>query len=67
VERARHRDPILILERHLREGGLLDDARVGGIRSEAEATVQEAVRFAEESPVPEPDQLHMHVYGAGDR
>jgi pyruvate dehydrogenase E1 component alpha subunit len=64
VERARGRDPILILERRLREAGLLDDAAVAAAAAEAEAIVADAVRFAEESPAPPAEALHIDVYGA---
>ncbi len=62
VEHARARDPIAILEQHLRGGGLLDDARVAAIRDEAEQIVTGAVRFAEESPPPPAEDLHANVY-----
>jgi pyruvate dehydrogenase E1 component alpha subunit len=65
VETARSRDPILILEARLREAGLLDDAAVAATLDEAEATVQEAVRFAEQSPAPAPEDLTRDVYGDG--
>lgn len=62
VERWKQRDPILLLERRLREAGLLDDAQVAAIAQEAEAQVAEAVRFAEESPAPDPEELTRDVY-----
>ncbi|MBI3998641.1 MAG: pyruvate dehydrogenase (acetyl-transferring) E1 component subunit alpha [Armatimonadetes bacterium] len=65
IEAARRRDPILILERHLRGAGLLDDARVAAIQEEAERVVAEAIQFAEQSPPPPPEDLHQHVYGEG--
>lgn len=65
VEIARGRDPILLLERRLRDAGLLDDAKVSTIRDEAEAIVVDAVRFAEESPPPPPEDLYTNVYGGG--
>jgi pyruvate dehydrogenase E1 component alpha subunit len=64
IEAQRRRDPILLLERRLREAGVLDDAAVARIQEEAEQIVAEAVRFAEESPPPGPEELQAHVYGA---
>ena len=64
VEVARRRDPIQILERHLRDAGMLDDARIAALQEEADRLVAEAVQFAEQSPVPPPEDLHAHVYGA---
>jgi pyruvate dehydrogenase E1 component alpha subunit len=66
VERARHRDPIAALEHHLREGGVLDDAKVDAIHREAEGIVRDAAAFAEGSPVPAPAELYTHVYGSED-
>ena len=63
VDVARRRDPIRILEGHLRAAGLLDDARVAAIDEEADRIVAEAARFAEDSPPPPPEDLHRHVYG----
>lgn len=62
IEAARRRDPIGILEGHLRAAGLLDDTRVAAIAAEAEQIAAEAARFAEESPPPPPEELHRHVY-----
>jgi pyruvate dehydrogenase E1 component alpha subunit len=63
VETHRRRDPIVILEHTLREAGLLDDAKVAAIQAEAEQIVMDAVRFAEESPAPPPEDLYAHLYG----
>jgi pyruvate dehydrogenase E1 component alpha subunit len=65
VEGARARDPISILESRLREAGVLDDAKLAAIQEEAEAIVQGAVRFAEESPAPPPEDLYADVYKDG--
>lgn len=63
LEEALQRDPLLLLEQHLRAAGLLDDAAVAAIGQEADEIVASAVRFAEESPPPPPEELHTHVYG----
>lgn len=63
VDAARGRDPILILEHHLRAAGLLDDALVAAIQEEADRVVSEAVAFAEGSPPPEPGELFTDIYG----
>lgn len=66
VAQARQHDPILVLEGRLREAGLLTDAQIGRIRDEAERAVQEAVRFAEESPIPAPEELYRDVSASED-
>jgi pyruvate dehydrogenase E1 component alpha subunit len=65
VEEARGRDPLVTLERRLRETGLLDDGAVAAAAADAERIVADAVRFAEESPAPPPGDLHTDVYGTG--
>jgi pyruvate dehydrogenase E1 component alpha subunit len=65
VETARTHDPIQSLEARLRDAGLLDDATVAQALEEADRIVEEASRFAEESPAPGADELHTDVYGEG--
>jgi len=62
VEAWKARDPILLLEQALRAAGLLDDERVEELRREAEEVVAAAVRYAEESPEPPPEELTRDVY-----
>lgn len=65
LAQARRRDPITILEDRLRAAGALTDAQVERIHQDAERAVGEAVRVAEESPPPPPDELYTDVYGTG--
>ncbi len=62
VEAAKERDPILILERHLRAAGVLDDERIQAVRVEADAAVADALQFAETSPEPPAEELGRDVY-----
>ncbi|MFW6063064.1 MAG: pyruvate dehydrogenase (acetyl-transferring) E1 component subunit alpha [Chloroflexota bacterium] len=62
VEKWREDDPIGILERHLLEEDLADRDTLEEIDEEAEETVEEAVAFAEESPLPEPEDLYKDIY-----
>ncbi len=64
VEAARRQDPIVLLEAHLREGGILSDAQIAQLHADAEQVVQSAVKFAEESPEPPPDELHRDIFSA---
>jgi pyruvate dehydrogenase E1 component alpha subunit len=57
----RKRDPIGILEVRLLEMGV-DDEKLNEIKAEAKALVDEAVRFAEQSPDPPLDELYTDVY-----
>jgi pyruvate dehydrogenase E1 component alpha subunit len=61
VEQHKHRDPIGILRNRLSEMGGLTDADVQKFEDEAAARVAEAVKFAEESDVPAPEELFEDV------
>jgi pyruvate dehydrogenase E1 component alpha subunit len=56
------KDPIPRFETNLKKMGLLDDARIMAIHKEMEDRVDEAIRFAEESPWPDPSELLEDIY-----
>jgi pyruvate dehydrogenase E1 component alpha subunit len=62
VKEARQRDPIGLLEHKLLERRIADEAKLEEIRADAKAIVDEAVRFADESPEPPLDELMTDVY-----
>jgi pyruvate dehydrogenase E1 component alpha subunit len=55
-------DPIGILERHLLENEMADRETMEQLDQQAQETVEEAVTFAEESPLPEPEDLYANIY-----
>ena len=61
VEEQKKRDPIIQLAAKLKEDGALDQAGVDALDAEVRAEVEEAVKFADESPDPEPAELLTHV------
>jgi pyruvate dehydrogenase E1 component alpha subunit len=61
VEEQRKRDPITQLAHKLKDEGVLDDAALDALDAEARAQSDEAARFAEESPDPDPAELTTHV------
>jgi pyruvate dehydrogenase E1 component alpha subunit len=61
----RKRDPIGLVEARLLEAGV-PEATLDEIKAEAKAVVDEAVKFAEESPEPEIAELYTDVYAEGD-
>ena len=61
VEQQKHRDPILILRNRLTEICGLSDDDVKRFEDEAATRVAAAVKFAEESPAPESDELFRDV------
>ena len=62
TERWRELDPILTFRQKLESDGVIDEATVQSLQADIEETVNEAARFAEESPHPAPDALFEHVY-----
>jgi pyruvate dehydrogenase E1 component alpha subunit len=61
VRKWRERDPIGLLEKRLEEEGV-DEAKIAEIRAAAKAKMDEAVKFAEESPDPDLAELLTDVY-----
>ncbi|HET8796921.1 MAG TPA: thiamine pyrophosphate-dependent enzyme [Thermoanaerobaculia bacterium] len=61
VERQKERDPILLLRNRLTEACGLTDEEVREIDDWANAEVAKALKFAEESPAPEPSELFTDV------
>ena len=61
VEEHRHRDPITILRTRLSEMCGLSDNDIKQMEDAAAERVAEALKFAEESPAPEPDELYRDV------
>jgi acetoin:2,6-dichlorophenolindophenol oxidoreductase subunit alpha len=62
AEELRAHDPIARLGAHLRERGLIDDAREERIRTRAAQQVTDAYDFARESPLPDPAEAREHVF-----
>jgi pyruvate/2-oxoglutarate/acetoin dehydrogenase E1 component/TPP-dependent pyruvate/acetoin dehydrogenase alpha subunit len=58
----RERDPVDILARKLTESGLFTQEEVDAIRAQGKATIEESIRFALESPLPDPSELFDNVY-----
>ena len=62
VREWRQRDPIGQIEHRLIESAAVDEDRLAAIREEAKQTVDDAVRFADESPEPAIEELYTDVY-----
>ncbi|HET7248445.1 MAG TPA: pyruvate dehydrogenase (acetyl-transferring) E1 component subunit alpha [Gemmatimonadales bacterium] len=61
VEEQKKKDPILQLSHRLRQDGAIDQAGLDALEAEVRAEVEDAVRFADESPDPAPEELTAHV------
>ncbi len=58
----KEKDPILLTKERFIQSGVFDDAEAEAIRKEAEADIEAAVKFAEESPIPGVEELYTDVY-----
>jgi len=56
------RDPILSLGEHMKKQKMLTDEAIERLDEEITAQVEDAVKFAEESPEPDPKDLYRDVY-----
>jgi pyruvate dehydrogenase E1 component subunit alpha len=61
VEEQKKKDPILQLSHRLRQDGAIDQAGLDALEAEVRAEVEDAVKFADESPDPAPEELTAHV------
>jgi len=62
IEECRKFDPIAIFENKLIQEKVLTSDEIKGIEEKVSAEVDEAVKFAEESPLPEPTKALADVY-----
>ncbi len=62
VEEWRRRDPIVAFAKRLVDQGVLKEKDVTAIDEKAVSTVDDAVKFADESPFPDLDSLYDDVY-----
>ena len=61
VEEQKKKDPIAQLAHRLRQDGAIDQAGLDALDAEVRAEVEDAVKFADESPDPAPEELTAHV------
>jgi len=61
VEEQKKKDPISQFAHRLQEEGAIDQAGLDALDAEVHAEVDDAMRFAEESPDPAPEELQRHV------
>ncbi len=62
LEEKKRSDPLAITEARLRADFGVSGDVLAGLRAEVEELAQDAYRFADESPVPDPATLYDHVY-----
>lgn len=62
VEQMKLRDPIVTFHQKLVDAGLLSDEQWQSMEADVQAEVEDAVKFADESPDPDVAELTTHVY-----
>lgn len=62
VEEYKQKDPIKILEDRILENGFADEDKIKEIKSNIKDEIKEAVKFAEESDYPDPEELYTDNY-----
>jgi len=62
IEKYQERDPIKLFSSSLKEEGIIDDAKIAEIEKKIREEVEHSVRFADESPLPGPDELYTDIY-----
>ena len=62
IKKYQERDPIVLFEDSLKQAKVFDDRDFEEIENQAKETVQKAVEFAEQSPLPDDSELFTDVY-----
>src|SRR6266849_4265908 len=62
IERHQERDPLKLFSASLKEESVISESELKQIDTEVRAEVEQAVRFAEESPQPAPEELFTNIY-----
>ena len=62
IEKYQERDPIKLFSATLEEQKIADDKKLEQLDAEVRQQVEAAVRFAEQSPFPAPEELYTDVY-----
>jgi len=62
IEKHQERDPVKLFSDSLKHKGVMDDASLKELENRVRAEVEHAVKFADESPLPAPEELFTHIY-----
>lgn len=64
IEKHQERDPIKLFTASLKEEGVMSDADFQQIEARVKEQVEQAVRVADESPLPDPSELYTDIYAS---
>jgi pyruvate dehydrogenase E1 component alpha subunit len=62
IEKYQERDPIKIFTSQLKQAGVIKDSDVAEIEAQVKQDVEHSVKFADESPLPDPSELYTDIY-----
>jgi pyruvate dehydrogenase E1 component alpha subunit len=62
IEKYQERDPLKVFAASLREEKIISDKDYEAMEKQVQEEVEHALRFADESPLPEPDELFTDIY-----
>ena len=62
IEKYQERDPIKLFSASLLEEKILDNKKIEEIEKSVREEVEDSLRFADESPLPDPSELYTDVY-----
>lgn len=65
IEEWKKRDPIIKMENAFKSRNILDDKKIKDIWDEVRNEIEEAIKFAKESPLPEPEDAIKNLYAGG--
>lgn len=66
VEEYKKTDPIEQILAMMRENKWIDNLQIEGVEARVKAIVEESVKFAEDSPFPNPEEIYKDVYVQSD-
>jgi pyruvate dehydrogenase E1 component alpha subunit len=66
VEEYKRQDPIEKVLQTIRDNKWLSEKEIEALDAKVDAIVEESVKFAEESPLPDPSELYNDVYTQQD-
>jgi len=62
IEKYQERDPIKIFTKQLKDAGVIEDGDIAEIEAQVKEDVERSVKFADESPLPDPQELYTDIY-----
>ena len=64
IEKYQERDPLKVFAASLREEKIISDQDYEAMEKQVQEEIEHALRFADESPLPEPEELYTDVYAS---